>query len=321
MGIYNILAHRYSLQPKQSVLVIYDDKKKAIARGFMETSRQIGAQVRGIKLGKRRFEGKLNEIVSAIKTGHYDLFINVFEAKVEETKYRIALTKAESDTGGAIGHGPGITKSMVSVKVDYRDLARKAKTLKRILKGASYVRIKTRLGTNIKIYIKGREFLDDITRKSGMANIPCGEIWCAPLENMGGGIMISDGSIGSLGLLPQPLRLEIVDGRLTDIRWLEHDNRNRVLMRKIKKALTIDEGAGAIGEFGIGLAPFEISGNMLQDEKAAGTIHIAFGDSSFYGGKNKSRTHMDLLVRDPTVTAYYPKKKSRKFMGKGKLIL
>jgi len=320
-GIYNILSQRYNLRPDQSVLVIYDDKKKAIARGFIDISRQIGARVKGIKLGRRRFKGKLDEIMATIKRGSYDLFINVFEAKVEETPYRLALTRAESAAGGAIGHGPGITRSMITVPVDYNDMIEKARKLRQILKKATHVNIRSRLGTDLEVHIKGRKFLDDIMRTSKVSNIPCGEIWCAPIETRGDGVLISDGSIGSIGLLPQPLLLRVEAGRLTEIRWLRHKNRNRILLKRIRDTFNSDEGASIIGEFGIGLAPFRLCGNMLQDEKAAGTIHVAFGDSSFFGGKNKSRSHMDLLVCSPTVTAHYAKGRPRKFMEKGRLLL
>lgn len=320
-GIYNILSQRYNLQPDQSVLVIYDNKKETIARGFIDISRQIGARVRGIKLGKRRFEGKIDEIMSTIKRGSFDLFINVFEAKTEETHYRLALTRAESAAGGAIGHGPGITQSMIRVRVDYHDMIEKARKLRQILKNATHVHIWSRLGTDLNVHIKGRKFLDDIMRTSKVSNIPCGEIWCAPIENKGDGIMISDGSIGAIGLLPQPLLLRVEAGRLAEIRWMRQGNRNRVLLKRIRDIFHSDEGAGIIGEFGIGLAPFGLCGNMLQDEKAAGTIHVAFGDSSFFGGRNKSRSHMDLLVRNPTVRAHYARGRPRKFMEKGRLIL
>jgi leucyl aminopeptidase (aminopeptidase T) len=321
MGIYNILSQRYNLKPDQSVLVIYDDKKESIAKGFIDISRQIGARVKGIKLGKHRFEGKIDEIMRSIKRGSFDLFINVFEAKVEETHYRLALTRAESASGGAIGHGPGITRSMVKVAVDYNDMIDKARKLRRILKKAVHVHVWSRLGTDLTIHIKGRKFLDDIMRTSRVSNIPCGEIWCAPIETKGEGVMISDGSIGSLGLLPQPLLLKVEAGRLSEVRWLRHRHRNRVLLKRIRDTFNTDEGASIIGEFGIGLAPYDLCGNMLQDEKAAGTIHVAFGDSSFFGGRNKSGSHMDLLVRSPTVTAHYAGGRPRKFMEKGRLLL
>ncbi len=322
LGIYNILAQRYNLQPDQKVLIVYDEKKKAIARGFISTSREIGASVKAIKLGEKRFEGgKMAEITSTVKKGRFDLFLNLLEAKVEETDYRIKLTKLEMASGGSVGHGPGITQSMVHVKVDYDELMSKAKNLKKLLKGSTHVKISSKLGTNLKVAIKGRKFLDDIMRSSRLANIPCGEIWCAPIENKADGVLIADASASSMGLLPQPLVIDVAGGKIKGMRWLRHPGKNRVKLATARKAFSLDEGASTIAEFGIGLVPYDISGNMLQDEKAAGTIHIAFGDNTFYGGRNSSQTHIDLLVRAPTVTAYYPSKKAKTFLRGGKLLL
>ena len=73
LGIYNILAERSNLQPNQKVLVVYDENKKAIARGFIHTSREIGANVKAIKLGAKRFEGgKMAEIASTVRKGFDD---------------------------------------------------------------------------------------------------------------------------------------------------------------------------------------------------------------------------------------------------------
>ncbi|MCU0244651.1 MAG: hypothetical protein MUE80_07935 [Acidobacteria bacterium] len=58
-----------------------------------------------------------------------------------------------------------------------------------------------------------------------------------------------------------------------------------------------------IGEFGIGTNKgARISPNMLEAEKAFGTVHFAIGDS--YGiGRNKSKFHFDALVDKVTITA------------------
>lgn len=44
---------------------------------------------------------------------------------------------------------------------------------------------------------------------------------------------------------------------------------------------------------------------MLQDEKVAGTIHVAYGNNASFGGKNTSKSHVDFLVRDPRFTVRY----------------
>ena len=44
-----------------------------------------------------------------------------------------------------------------------------------------------------------------------------------------------------------------------------------------------------------------MTGNILEDEKALGTIHLAFGTSAGIGGVNRSTVHIDGLVLRPSV--------------------
>ena len=57
-----------------------------------------------------------------------------------------------------------------------------------------------------------------------------------------------------------------------------------------------------MAEFGIGTNDKAIlSGLILEDEKVMGTIHIAFGDNKSMGGSVRVASHLDGLVREPTV--------------------
>ena len=59
-----------------------------------------------------------------------------------------------------------------------------------------------------------------------------------------------------------------------------------------------------MAEFGIGTNPFlHLSGNLLEDEKVKGTIHIAFGNSASMGGSNQVPVHIDCLIREPDIFA------------------
>jgi len=42
--------------------------------------------------------------------------------------------------------------------------------------------------------------------------------------------------------------------------------------------------------------------NILESEKILGTIHIAFGDNSTFGGKVQTPFHQDFVIFKPTVT-------------------
>jgi aminopeptidase len=54
---------------------------------------------------------------------------------------------------------------------------------------------------------------------------------------------------------------------------------------------------------GIGLNPgARLSGQLLEDEKAIRTAHIAFGNNDdMPGGRNRSCTHRDFLFHRPTM--------------------
>jgi len=57
-----------------------------------------------------------------------------------------------------------------------------------------------------------------------------------------------------------------------------------------------------VAEFGIGTNDKAIlSGNILEDEKVQGTIHIAFGDNKSMGGSVQVPSHLDGLIKQPTV--------------------
>ena len=45
----------------------------------------------------------------------------------------------------------------------------------------------------------------------------------------------------------------------------------------------------------------KVTGNVLEDEKIMGTIHVAFGDNHSFGGTVRVSSHQDGIVLKPTV--------------------
>ncbi len=323
-----ILSHRYKLLPGQRVLVIYDGPKERIGKSFAQAARRIGAKVDVFRLRKNRFSAQTQKSLSQkISTGKYSFFINMLEGRGEEIQARSILMKsqmaAQQEKGGAIAHGPAFEENMLLLEVDYQDMNQTAERVRRSLTGGSEVTISTHLETNLRFSILGREIWDDvIPKKHDWTNLPCGEVFCPPIEDSANGVLMADGSVGGsfIGLLPQPLRFEIVKGRIVNMCWLNEPAANSEFLKKIREALFQDEGANVLCELGIGVAPYPLSGILLQDEKVAGHIHIAFGENDFFGGKNKSKSHIDFLVKKPEVEIVYSSHKpSQIIMREGKL--
>ena len=60
----------------------------------------------------------------------------------------------------------------------------------------------------------GRPFIHDLkaTVEVG-ANLPCGEIYCAPVETGADGILVVDGCFGCHGQVPAPVAITVAGGR------------------------------------------------------------------------------------------------------------
>jgi len=72
-----------------------------------------------------------------------------------------------------------------------------------------------------------------------------------------------------------------------------------------------------IAELGIGTNDqAKITGLILEDEKVMGTVHIALGDNMSMGGTVSVQSHLDGLIKKPTVYL-----DGRVIMEKGNLLI
>ncbi|MEA2180061.1 MAG: hypothetical protein QOG77_3358, partial [Solirubrobacteraceae bacterium] len=63
-----------------------------------------------------------------------------------------------------------------------------------------------------------------------------------------------------------------------------------------------DDGSRIVCETAIGINDrARITGLVREDKKAAGTVHVALGMNTDTGGVVDSRTHLDGVMRNPTV--------------------
>lgn len=120
-----------------------------------------------------------------------------------------------------------------------------------------------------------------------------GEAYIAPLEDGSNGEMIIDGSMVGVGKLSTPLHVTVREGRLRAITG-EGSEKLDILLA--------NERNSTLGELGIGTNMAAIlNGIILEDEKVYGTVHIAFGTNTSFGGTNKADCHMDGIILKPTL--------------------
>jgi leucyl aminopeptidase (aminopeptidase T) len=102
--------------------------------------------------------------------------------------------------------------------------------------------------------------------------------------------------MAGVGMVSTPLRIEVKDGYATEITGGPEAGKLIELLEPHGK------DARTVAEFGIGTNDKAIlTGVILEDEKVMGTIHIAFGDNKSMGGSVRVASHLDGLIRHPTV--------------------
>ncbi len=305
-GVETALKVVLHVKEGDEVLVITDDKRAEVGEIFVKSAKMLGANVTTYKLpdNMRPLMDIPPELVNAFKKPN--VFINAFSGYAEETPFRIKLTDIEMEMGARVGHAPGITMDMVlygPMQADYKAMADKAYSLMDRFQGAIDVHVTAPSGTDFTLSIKGRDFQTDVDIPLGaIGNLPAGEIWCAPIEDSMNGVIVCDGSIGDLGNVKEPLTMRIVDGRLVAM-----ETKEKGILARLETYLSVDDMAKVVGELGIGLNPnAKLVGNLLEDEKAGRTAHIAFGrNTDMPGGRNMSQTHRDFLFREPTMVITY----------------
>ena len=223
---------------------------------------------------------------------------------------------------------PSITEDMFirTVPIDYAELKANCQRLKALMDKAVRMQITAPGGTDLSVGLKGRKTFQDDGDFSFMGaggNVPAGEVFISPELGTSVGTIVFDGSISVKSgdiVINHPIKAAVKKGFVTSLNTAESPEATIL-------SETIEEGAKApdpeyaknarnLGEIGIGLNPAaEITGNMLEDEKAFHTCHIAIGHN--YDEDAPALIHLDGLIRKPTIELFFEDGASKLILRKG----
>jgi len=187
------------------------------------------------------------------------------------------------------------------IEADFLEIAQTVRQVAEVLTKGKRAKVTTLRGTDLDMDISGRSGASEpgLSHEPGSISGPPNiEANVGPLEGSTQGMLIVDGSIPHpmLGVIRDPISIRVKNGQVTEIAGgVEAD--------KLRLALsTMGEEIYNIAELGIGLNPCStITGSMLEDEGAYGTCHIGIGDNTSFGGKVKAKSHIDFIIRCPTI--------------------
>ncbi len=200
---------------------------------------------------------------------------------------------------GLTGFSPDVLLSG-GVFADFPSLAGDAYRLTDLLTQANTARVTSPGGTDLTVSLLGRAAIPitGMVRERGERTAcPDVEAFIAPLETSANGVIVVDASASIAGVLEEPIRLTIKEGRAVEITGGEG-------VDSIRAAL---EAAGTpnayiLAELAFGLNPDGIiRGVIVEDEGVAGTGHVALGSNSFFGGTSVAPIHLDFVYHSPTL--------------------
>ena len=170
--------------------------------------------------------------------------------------------------------------------VDYKKMSAAMEPLVKLMEKTDKVRI-VGPGTDLRFSIKGIPAI----KCDGEKNIPDGEVYTAPVKDSVNGVIRYNTPSPYDGFVFKDMELTFEQGKIVKATSNNSERCNAIF--------DTDEGSRYVGEFSFGLNPqiHDAMGDILFDEKIAGSIHFTPGasyDDAFNG--NKSAVHWDLVL-------------------------
>jgi leucyl aminopeptidase (aminopeptidase T) len=245
-----------------------------------------------------RFEEMIRQMDVAVR------FLSTVDP-VKEGSAHIPILAAVRESKVRYGFGSYIDQGILEneLSADYHAIADLTLALVDWLDGRSSVHITTPLGTDLRLSVAGREWQSDtgLIRGQGVfGNLPAGEAYVAPIEDSAEGVLVVDKSLPGFPL-SEPIRLVFEKGRVIHIEGGAGAAHLQKLIAEAERKPN-GEWSRVIGELGIGTnTQARLQGNLMTDEKVAGTIHVAIGRNILFGGQNPAPIHEDGVVGQPTM--------------------
>ncbi|WP_406677138.1 aminopeptidase [Moorella sp. ACPs] len=279
----------------EAVLVVTDTELQPVGEAFFEAARELKAEAAIITMLPRDNHGQEPPAVVAAAMRESQVAVLATSRSLSHTRAR----REANANGARIASLPGATVDMLerTLAVDYKALAADCEHYAAILTRGREVHLTTPAGTDLTFSIAGRQGHPDTglyTRPGSFGNLPAGEAYVAPVEGTAQGLLVIDGALAGIGVLEKPLRIKVEAGQAVAV----GGGREARLLEDI--FTRYGPASRNIAELGIGLNPLaRLTGNVLEDEKVRGTVHIALGDNSTFGGQIETPSHLDGILLQP----------------------
>ncbi|MFQ5840323.1 MAG: aminopeptidase [Candidatus Methylomirabilales bacterium] len=268
-------------------------------------------------LTKEASETEFEEVMSylrPLRAEIVDIVIAVANFSTSHTQFRTLVTGA----GGArYASMPLFALEMFggAMGADWRRVASRSEAVAQRLTRAESALVRTPAGTDLHLTLGNRRAHADtglLWKRGTFGNLPAGEAYIAPVEGSAEGRLIIEQ--GPSGPLDEPITVIIREGRAGGV---EGPGVHADFLARKFRASPLN---GNVAELGVGTNDRATNPhNILEAEKILGTLHIAFGDNSSFGGTVRTPFHLDHVLFKPTLTLVHPDGETETLLQDGSL--
>jgi leucyl aminopeptidase (aminopeptidase T) len=292
-AVSTIIRRCLDVKPGEDVVVVVDEATRAIGEALRDEAADVGADAVLAAMDARAEDGSEPPRPVAAALAACDVFLAPTSRSLSHTTAR----KQATDAGARGATMPGVTEEMLArvMAVDFDTMAARSRAVADLLTRARVARVSCPRGTDLRLDLGERTGISDdgrLTEAGVFGNLPCGEGFVAPI---GGAGTIVPASLAPLGLTGEPATLTVEGGYIV--------GGEGGLAPEYFKLLDAHGAPGRnLAELGVGTNDCaKLTGNVLEDEKILGTVHVAFGASAGIGGTVSVPIHLDVVVLDATL--------------------
>ncbi len=303
-GVSRLVCTCAGVKEGERVLIITDSHFPShIPDLFVMKASELGAEPILMKMLPRGHNGEEPPVLIAEAMKHADVIFELTTVFVHHSKARQEAHRA----GARYLYLGGITDELLSksgaMDADFEAIAPTVEKIAHMITQSDEIRVTAPGGTNFRANIEGKEgrALTGIARSPGSFGAPPDiEAGVIPVEGTGEGVIVADAYVVEIGLLSNPIRLEVQSG---EVKRIEGTGVEAESLKNLLHSIG-DPKAYQVAEIGIGLNPkAKMIDNILSAEGKAETAHIAIGstpgdkDAHFIG----AGIHLDLVFWRPDI--------------------
>jgi leucyl aminopeptidase (aminopeptidase T) len=282
-------------------VVVADQKMVSIAEAVADAALRAGARATVAVAPPRRIDNEEPSPFIAASMVEADVVFLAVSCALAHTR----ATRSAIEAGARVLSMTAFTERMMregGLFADFEVLRPRCLQLAEWLSQAEQLHVSNPSGTDLTFSVRGRMGNAHccILEEPGFTAVPNVEANISPVEGTAEGTMVVDGSIPyyGIGVIRDPITCRIRNGFVESI---SGGDQGRFLKRLL--ASRNDPCVYNVAQFAVGLNPEcgELTGEMLNDEGVAGTVHFGIGTSANLGGRVRASTHFDAILRSPTI--------------------